>query len=638
MVSAAFLAVPSLWGIQSATTIAGSPSFKIKIISAGTKFIQASNFTIFKNPFETDSNKKKRGSLGHICHQVQIEQQKFQRNVNNNFKFSPNRDEVQDFEMNKLLLPSVTYLNVTTRDSYVPNGDNLCILDVIRVKFSDPLSPKPPDPPWAPPWPPPFMARSGLFFGVAMDEQTNNSTGRYLHQKKQTESNTNHGTSHRVSSNKNLESALINGRCKRHHGQSTKYQWHVNELDFKKKSDLFSNSAYLRMYNLDSSISHDNNNLPVSGVRKEKFSNLLSLQHSWPPPSFSLSLSGIKLRNIIEFLPPIAITISNSNGVCPNICFGHGVCEAKDVCSCERNWQGGDCSFRTCPFGVSHVDITKGDFVSSCLPEYDGLTCQITSCLSNTTFKNITHTNISADLKYNQAHPFGQLTMEFEKLKTSQLTFLLPVVSVIDMPPFLWWRNNVHSTQWPHIELEILISGVIPSSISKNKETISSIVDKPTVFLTMNSLTARERVRVLLAKIPLLLLCENYYISNFVVRLASDSMRTFILGVCPSVSPVITIFLVVRLASDPSRVTKYIYAPWRSALPPPYEMKMRVLQQNQYNPLYDKYINENESTTSTNNAKLPNTTNFFNFYEPSNFFLVSGFTKLNFLSILVIKH
>lgn len=29
---------------------------------------------------------------------------------------------------------------------------------------------------------------------------------------------------------------------------------------------------------------------------------------------------------------------------CPNACSGHGVCGAKDMCTCDRNWQGSDCS------------------------------------------------------------------------------------------------------------------------------------------------------------------------------------------------------------------------------------------------------------------------------------------------------
>ena len=34
---------------------------------------------------------------------------------------------------------------------------------------------------------------------------------------------------------------------------------------------------------------------------------------------------------------------------------------AKDSCSCYQNYQGNDCSERTCYFGIAHVDTPKGD-------------------------------------------------------------------------------------------------------------------------------------------------------------------------------------------------------------------------------------------------------------------------------------
>ena len=46
---------------------------------------------------------------------------------------------------------------------------------------------------------------------------------------------------------------------------------------------------------------------------------------------------------------------------CPNGCSGAGKCGAKDMCTCHKNYQGNDCSQRTCPNGYAHVDIPKGD-------------------------------------------------------------------------------------------------------------------------------------------------------------------------------------------------------------------------------------------------------------------------------------
>jgi len=46
---------------------------------------------------------------------------------------------------------------------------------------------------------------------------------------------------------------------------------------------------------------------------------------------------------------------------CPNACSGHGTCGSKDSCSCYQNYQGNDCSERTCYFGIAHVDSPKGD-------------------------------------------------------------------------------------------------------------------------------------------------------------------------------------------------------------------------------------------------------------------------------------
>lgn len=65
----------------------------------------------------------------------------------------------------------------------------------------------------------------------------------------------------------------------------------------------------------------------------------------------------------------MAVTAASTLGFvqseCPNACSGHGQCGAHDMCTCDRNWQGSDCSLRTCPFGRAHVDTPKGDLDAS---------------------------------------------------------------------------------------------------------------------------------------------------------------------------------------------------------------------------------------------------------------------------------
>jgi len=68
-----------------------------------------------------------------------------------------------------------------------------------------------------------------------------------------------------------------------------------------------------------------------------------------------------------SFLAVIAASsaISIVRSECPNACSGHGSCGSHDMCTCDRNFQGADCSLRTCPFGKAHVDTPRGDLDAS---------------------------------------------------------------------------------------------------------------------------------------------------------------------------------------------------------------------------------------------------------------------------------
>jgi len=57
----------------------------------------------------------------------------------------------------------------------------------------------------------------------------------------------------------------------------------------------------------------------------------------------------------------LALFVATARAECPNACSGHGDCANYDMCMCYRNWEGADCSLRTCPFGLAHVDSPKGD-------------------------------------------------------------------------------------------------------------------------------------------------------------------------------------------------------------------------------------------------------------------------------------
>lgn len=61
----------------------------------------------------------------------------------------------------------------------------------------------------------------------------------------------------------------------------------------------------------------------------------------------------------------LLLNIVYTSSECVNACNGHGECTAYDMCICNRNWQGSDCSERICPFGLAIISTPLGDLDSS---------------------------------------------------------------------------------------------------------------------------------------------------------------------------------------------------------------------------------------------------------------------------------
>ncbi len=73
------------------------------------------------------------------------------------------------------------------------------------------------------------------------------------------------------------------------------------------------------------------------------------------------TMSPANLRTCLLLLTTAALLIMRAAAECPNACSGHGDCGSYFSCACYRNWEGNDCSQRTCAFGLAHVDTPKGD-------------------------------------------------------------------------------------------------------------------------------------------------------------------------------------------------------------------------------------------------------------------------------------
>jgi len=88
-----------------------------------------------------------------------------------------------------------------------------------------------------------------------------------------------------------------------------------------------------------------------------------------------------------------------ANAMCPNSCSGNGKCGAFDKCECHQNWEGPDCSLRTCPYELAWVDVgtdtndahyyaecaNKGicdrkTGICKCFDGYEGKGCRRSTC------------------------------------------------------------------------------------------------------------------------------------------------------------------------------------------------------------------------------------------------------------------
>ena len=97
-----------------------------------------------------------------------------------------------------------------------------------------------------------------------------------------------------------------------------------------------------------------------------------------------------------------AALVGSAMAACPNGCSGNGICGANDKCSCYQNWQGPDCSLRTCTYSLAWADTADGTNQAhyyaecsnkgvcdrktgecKCFDGYDGKACERTLCPGN---------------------------------------------------------------------------------------------------------------------------------------------------------------------------------------------------------------------------------------------------------------
>jgi len=138
-------------------------------------------------------------------------------------------------------------------------------------------------------------------------------------------------------------------------------------------------------------------------------------------------LPGAMLR-LALFLSPLAVAVAH----CPNSCSSHGVCGHNDICQCWSNFQGADCSLRTCPSGNSWAldSLTPHDYEEcsgaglcnrvtgecACFEGYTGYSCQRRSCPNDCSGNGVCVT-LS---KVKTAVPYGSDAWDAERIQACQ--------------------------------------------------------------------------------------------------------------------------------------------------------------------------------------------------------------------------
>lgn len=102
------------------------------------------------------------------------------------------------------------------------------------------------------------------------------------------------------------------------------------------------------------------------------------------------------MRAAVLFVVVAALALGVATARCPNGCSGHGNCGRYDKCACWANWQGNDCSLRTCAYDHSWARnyhdphyysecsdkgiCDRATGLCDCFDQYEGRGCTRSSC------------------------------------------------------------------------------------------------------------------------------------------------------------------------------------------------------------------------------------------------------------------